>query len=244
MQDGLDAARLGTGAPELIGERLVVETVPPRCAVGFDSVAHRHDRMIEKLRRDPRAADCVDALGQVVVGDRGRQLVQRDGEVGVLHLATQDLMQRTAAAFRTIDRGGVPFDKGRGEERKALNVIPVGMSEENVRVYGFLALGHQLGGKPVRAGAAVKNQKFAVGSVQLDAGGIAAEVVRARPGSGDRPPRSPETYSHESAPPLRAASTDRKFDSTVLARSAHCGGRAQNTGLASSALWASCPPAA
>src|ERR1700682_295785 len=207
MQDGLDAARLGTGAPELIGERLVVETVPPRCAVGFDSVAHRHDRMIEKLRRDPRAADCVDALGQVVVGDRGRQLVQRDGEVGVLHLATQDLMQRTAAAFRTIDRGGVPFDKGRGEERKALNVIPVRMSEENVRVYGFLALGHQLGGKPVRAGAAVKNQKVAFGGGQLDAGGIAAEVVRARPGGGDRPPRSPETYSHESAARLREASS-------------------------------------
>jgi hypothetical protein len=30
------------------------------------------------------------------------------------------------------------------------------MSEENVRVNGFLALGHQLGGQPVRAGAAIK----------------------------------------------------------------------------------------
>jgi hypothetical protein len=57
----------------------------------------------------------------------------------------------------------------------------------------------------VGAGAAVKNQKVAVGSGQLDAGGIAAEVVRARPGGGDRPPRSPETYSHESAAPLREA---------------------------------------
>src|SRR5258708_5861541 len=47
--------------------------------------------------------------------------------------------------------------------------------------------------------------KRAVGSGQLDARGIAAEVVCARPGGGDRPPRSPETYSHEAAAPLREA---------------------------------------
>ena len=96
-------------------------------------------------------------------------------------------MQRAAAAFRAIDRDGVPFDKGRAEKRKALNVIPVRMSKQNVRVNGFLALGHQLAGQPVYAGAAVKNQQAAVDSGQLDAGGIAAEVVGVRPGRGDRP---------------------------------------------------------
>src|SRR6202023_2199521 len=105
------------------------------------------------------------------------------------------------------------------------------MSEENVRVNGFLAWGHQLGGQPLHACAAVKNQKVAVGSGHLDAGGIAAEVVRARPGRGDRPPRSPETYFHESAAPVRAASTDRKFDPTVGARPANCGGCARIQGL-------------
>ncbi len=71
VQDRLDAARLGTGAPELIGERFVVHQIHDRHAVGFDSVAHRHGRMIEKLRRDSHAANHVDALGQVVVRDRG-----------------------------------------------------------------------------------------------------------------------------------------------------------------------------
>jgi hypothetical protein len=33
-------------------------------------------------------------------------------------------------------------------------------------------------------------------------------VVRARPRGSDRPPRSPETYFHESAALLRAASTE------------------------------------
>ena len=65
----MDSTRpaLGTGAPELVGERLVVHQVHHRHAVGLDPVADRHGRVIEKLRRDARAADGVDALGQVVV---------------------------------------------------------------------------------------------------------------------------------------------------------------------------------
>ena len=39
VQDGLDVARLGTGAPELVGERLVIHQVHHRHAVGFDAVA-------------------------------------------------------------------------------------------------------------------------------------------------------------------------------------------------------------
>ena len=61
-------------------------------------------------------------------------------------------------------RDGVPFDKGRAEERKALDLIPVRMSEENAPANSFLALGHRLAGQSARAGAAVKNGKVAVGS--------------------------------------------------------------------------------
>ena len=78
----------------------------------------------------------------------------------------------------------------------------MGISDQNVTVNGLLILGHQLGGKRVRAGAAVKNQQVAVVRGQLDAGGIATEVDRAGSGRGDRPARSPETYSHESGAPL------------------------------------------
>src|SRR6185295_3313513 len=113
-------------------------------------------------------------------------------------------------AFRAVDRGRVPFDKGRGEERKALNVIPVRMSEEDVRVDGFLALSHQRGGEPACAGAAVKNQKLAVRRGELDAGRIAAEVVGVRPGGGDRPPRSPETYSHGASMQLGTKTTSER----------------------------------
>src|SRR6202030_3696916 len=98
---------------------------------------------------------------------RGRQLIHLDGEIGELHLSGKHFMQRAAAAFGAIDRDGVAFDKRRPEERKTLNVIPVRMSNENVRFEGFLASTHQRRGEPVRTGAAVKNQQVAVVSRQL-----------------------------------------------------------------------------
>src|SRR3954447_10049969 len=138
-------------------------------------------------------------IAQLVVADRGRQLVQRNRKVGELHLTGQHLMQRPAAAFRAIDRYGVLFDKGRAEERKALDVVPVRVADENVRLDGLLALPHQLQGKPVRAGAAVKDQEIAITSGQLNTGGVAAKVVGGRPGRCNRTPRSPKTYPHACA---------------------------------------------
>ena len=93
VQDGVDVARLGAGAPELIGVGLVVDQVHHHHAVDFDSVTQRHGRVIEKLCRDPRTADGVDALAQVMVGEHGRQLVQLDWEVDVLHLSGEHVMQ-------------------------------------------------------------------------------------------------------------------------------------------------------
>src|SRR5436190_4494240 len=99
-----------------------------------------------------------------------------------------------------MDCDRVPFDKGWGEEREALDVIPVGMPKENLRVDAFLSPGHQRGAQLARSGAAVEDQQIAVGGSQLDAGRVAAEVIRARPRRGDRTPRPPETYSHEAVP--------------------------------------------
>jgi diguanylate cyclase (GGDEF)-like protein len=211
VQDRFDAARLCAGAPEFIGERLVVNQVHHRHAVGLDPVAHRHGRVMKKLCSDPHPADRVDALGQVVVGDRSRELVQLDRKVGEFHLTGEHVMQRAAAAFRAMDRNRVPFDKSRSEEGETLDVIPVRVSQENVRVDGFLASGHQVGGEGPRAGAAIENQQVAVGGGQFDAGGVAAEAIRAWPGAGDRASCPPETYSHGSAPPSREQSSMRNF---------------------------------
>jgi hypothetical protein len=99
VQDRLDAARLCARAPQLVGKRLVVHQVHDRHTVGFDPVAHRHRGVIEELRGNPHTPDRVDALGQLVIGDRGRELVQFDGEVGELHLAREHVVERAAASL-------------------------------------------------------------------------------------------------------------------------------------------------
>ena len=62
-------------------------------AVDFNPVAHGHGRVIEKLRRDPGAANRIGALREIVIGDRSRELVQFDRKVSELHLSGQHMMQ-------------------------------------------------------------------------------------------------------------------------------------------------------
>jgi hypothetical protein len=114
---------------------------------------------------NPHPTDIVDALGELVIGDGGRELAQVDREVGELHLAGKDILQRAAATFRAIDRGCVAGDEGGAEERKALYVIPMRMSQEDARLDGLLLPGHQRGGQRVRPGTAVENQQVATREV-------------------------------------------------------------------------------
>lgn len=74
-------------------------------------------------------------------------------------------------------------------------------------------------------------------AVVTSTGSIAAEVVRTRPWRGDRPPCSPETYSHEFPPPSRAASVDSK--SIPPFSLFPCEG-SNTSGLADSSIWGSC----
>ena len=126
----------------------MIDQIHHRRAVDFDSIAHGHRRMVQELSHDARSADRMDTLGQVVICDGGRQLIQVDREIRELHLAGQHVMQRRTAAFRTIDRNRVSFDECRDEERKPLDMIPVRMPEENVGVDRLLALCHQLAANP------------------------------------------------------------------------------------------------
>ena len=58
--------RRGAVVPERFGEGLVVAQVHDSRAVGLDAVAQRHCRMMEVLRDDPRAADLVRSLAELL----------------------------------------------------------------------------------------------------------------------------------------------------------------------------------
>src|SRR4029077_17106701 len=196
MHDGLGVAGRGVVVPERFGEGLVVAQVHNSRAVGLDAVAQRHCRMMQVLRDDPRATDLVRAFSEFSERDGGRKLADLDGEVSELHLAGEDFAQRMSAPFWTADRDLDPGNEERGEEGKALDVIPVRVAKQNRRRDGLGCVRHELRAERAGARPAVKYEAGAPARRHSHTRGVAAETDGARARRCDRPPGAPESYSH------------------------------------------------
>ncbi len=102
--------------------------------VGLEPVTERERRMIQVLCSNPDVSDLKDAFDEVVVAHGRAEIVERDRKVRVLHLPSQSLAYGPARAVRAID---VPLAAGDAQwrkEGKALDVIPVGMCDQDVTV--------------------------------------------------------------------------------------------------------------
>src|SRR5271163_3875221 len=71
------------------------------------------------------------------------------------------------------------------EERKALNMIPVGVTEQDVRLQRLGTVAKQVCAERASASAAVEYQAGARIGYHFYAGSVAAELVSARTGSGN-----------------------------------------------------------
>ena len=111
-------------------ERLVVGDVADHGAIAFDPIAQRQRRMVQILRPHHQIADLEGSLDQLVIGDSRAELVQGDRKIRVAHLTGKRLVQRTAKSSRPVH---VPpaTAKQRLEERQTLDVVPVGVPEDN-----------------------------------------------------------------------------------------------------------------
>src|SRR5262249_14620031 len=94
----------------------------------------RERRMVQILRHDAYATYRELTLGEVVETDCGAELCERDGKVAVLHLSRQGPFELLAERPRGVDVPSVAGDEERREERKALNVIPMGMGDHQVPI--------------------------------------------------------------------------------------------------------------
>ena len=101
--DLVGAARRPLAAREGRRMRLVIGGVDDRRAVGLDPVAERQRRMVHVVRGDAHVVDLDAAFDQVVVADLGGELLDRDREVRVLHLARERLADRRPEAARAVD---------------------------------------------------------------------------------------------------------------------------------------------
>ena len=139
---------------------LVVGGVHHDRTIRFEPVSERQRRMVEEPRLDTDVSDVEPALDQVLVGDRCGELIDRHWKVRVLHLAGEDLGKRSAEAARTRDLPMASLSEERREERQPLDVVPVGVTDQDVAV-DRLATGlrHQVLAEPVRSGAAVDHHQ-------------------------------------------------------------------------------------
>jgi hypothetical protein len=79
------------------------------------------------------------ALNEVVIANLGSALIERNGEIGVLHLPGQGFTHGLAEALRAVY---VPFATGhkkRSEKWDALDVIPMRMADQDVAAQAFRA---------------------------------------------------------------------------------------------------------
>ncbi len=179
----------------------VVRRVHDRCAVDVEPVAERDSRVVEVAGGDHRPAEVEASLDEILVVDLGLQLFEGDGEVAVLHLPRQDLAQRCAEAARTVDAPPVVGLEQRREERQTLDVIPVGVTDEDVPVDGIAGRPvEQVEAQGMATGAAVDHDHGPVVRLDLDTRGVAPVEDRGRARLGDRPPGPPERDVHRLSP--------------------------------------------
>src|SRR5207253_3373837 len=174
---------------------LVIGRVHERAAGAGHAVAERRRGVVHELAADAERADAELALTQLDDLHLGRELIHRHGEVRVVHLPPERRGERPIDASRAVDREIRARKEGRQEERQSLDVIGVGVTDEQVGP-DRSAAGERDAQLP-RTGAAVEDEEGPVVRAGLDARRVAAvpDGVAARRGDGSA--HAPEPDPHQ-----------------------------------------------
>ena len=96
------------------------------------------------------------------------ELLERHGEVRVLHLSGKRALEREAQAARRVDVPLVAGHEERHEKRKALDVVPMRVGEHQVAAQRPLAGRRERHAEIVRPGAAIEDDQRSVVCSKLD----------------------------------------------------------------------------
>src|SRR5262245_38057887 len=109
---------------------LVIGGIDQDYPIGLQPISQGEVRMVQVARGDTYVVQGECALDEVMVADRGTELLQGDRKIGILHLPGESLLQVSTQATRTIDIPDMARHEQRGKEGKALNVVPVRMRNQ------------------------------------------------------------------------------------------------------------------
>ena len=185
VQNGFEFTRFRFRMPQAFPIRLVVAEVKQRSAVGFNPISKRGRRVVEQVGADPHAVNLFTPLVDVPIFNLRTELGKLNREVGIFHLPGKHVGKGTVGTLWSANSKPVARNEKGNEERKPLNVIPVGVAEQNGGGDGFRCVGHQVNTQGTRAGAGIKNVAPAGLGHHFHAGSVAPVSNRRRPRSCD-----------------------------------------------------------
>ena len=148
--------------------------------------------MVEVAGGDANVVDFEGSLDEVVKTNIGAQFIERDGEIGILHLARERFAQRVSQSSRAIDVPLATPNKQRCKKGNSLNVIPVRVANQQAPPQRCLRICQQRLAEFMRSGARINDDQGTAGRVQLHARGVATIAKCVGAGFGERAAGSPE----------------------------------------------------
>src|SRR5207245_2628526 len=163
----------------------------PRVVAG-DAVGQRRRGGMQVLRLDEHLPDAAESFVQFREMDAAPEVVHFHREVGVLHLPGNGVLQAAMKAHGGVDVQLGVGQEGRAKERETLNVIPMGMPDEEVKAERLrLGLQEVMAQLP-DAGPAVQDDDRAVIGADFHACGVPAKFGGLFSRHGDGPAGPPE----------------------------------------------------
>src|SRR4029077_16754739 len=176
--------------------RLGIGSVDHRHATGFQAVTKRKPGVVLVTGGDLNGAEVKGAFDKVMVANRGAELAKCHREIRVLHLPGEGILQAPTQTLGRVDVPFVPLDEERREKGKALDVVPVRVSEQEMTAHGALARRYEASAQIMSTGAAVEDNQRPVCGAHLHTGGVAPVANRARARLCQRASRPPEPNTH------------------------------------------------
>ncbi len=162
-----DRFEVGHALSGLLIERFVVAHVNDGFPFIVDPVSNGESGMVHIDRTDMRIED-----GEFFLTDAAEikvrfEFVQLDGEIDLLHLVGDDVLQIDLFPVRADNGDLIPGNKCRFEERKSLDMVPMRMSDEDVCFDG-LAVCDKVIAEVADAGAGIQDDEFTVVQTEFD----------------------------------------------------------------------------
>jgi hypothetical protein len=171
-------------------------------AYRYQAIAQRGSRVAKSEGTDPEIIEVKVALADFDYRERCGKRVEWNWEHHGIHLPTEYLLQRYSLLGRSVNGHRCSPRAEWLEEGQTLDVIPMGVRQQDVCAERTVPLLHQLMTEWTEPAPGVENDQTAAAAVDADAGGITAVSSCVGTRSWNRAPGSPERQcvSHVGSP--------------------------------------------